>query len=438
MKYEMNIYIDNKLKNIKFPSENKLGGGQYGNVFLFKDSDKKYAIKISERDDFRFENHVYIKYHKFNEDNYIALPKSYGYGKALNKFDGVRYYYIIIGYVGIITLQKFITIIRENNLYTDEIKYILRMIYKIIILYLSSLHKCDLICRDIKPENIVINDNILSYIICQFGIDKIKKFVPYYFYNNYLKDVSYKNIENFYNEKQYHNIVQIIDTGLFCDISFLDINYSKNNEKCYSDFPDFYPYDTIFSTTITYLSPFAIFNLSDKLQSSIKNKSKETIILLLKYLLKISDFWSFNVVYACSLYDLLKNYTNDSLNIKSNLQKLHQYKNTYTYHYTQHIFFDVLITDKKINFILKHEIMSHLFDHDIGLIEIIVMFFSKILEIANNIANKVEKSHLPLKVNFDDEKFTEIFGFILAKINELNNGFKKFYGDSIDIIFIED
>ena len=58
--------------------------------------------------------------------------------------------------------------ISNQNLLDDEIIKIIEIIYLTGLLFIDSFHNYELICRDIKDENFIVSDQILSYLVIKY------------------------------------------------------------------------------------------------------------------------------------------------------------------------------------------------------------------------------------------------------------------------------
>ena len=140
-------------------TEKLLGKGGYSSVYLCKkkiDSNKKYAMKISEENKNMTKNHLLIEYKILKHlSGGIGIPKVYSFGKENNESNS--YYYLVQQLLG-------------NNLSQELKKYknkIPKDIYINIALQMISriefLHSKGFIHCDIKPDNFALgldnNDN---------------------------------------------------------------------------------------------------------------------------------------------------------------------------------------------------------------------------------------------------------------------------------------
>jgi serine/threonine protein kinase len=296
------INIVNNL-NIKIKDDLMIGKGAYGNVFYIGElNGKKCVIKISLTEDnnnkYEIENYFYIKYES-NSSCIKSLPSVLYIGKTENKLDSKKYDYIILEYVGVYNLCKIF-----NNIFNpkSDASYIVNILYNCLYIQLRSIHKTNIVYRDISPANIVISDMITSFLM--------KK---YFSFNNDIQSELYKcipqnitieDIINKFIDKKYDELVKFVDAGIFCDLDVIDnINkYDADNIFICGNFYEFDDLDGLFGSTIEYTSPFCIFDFSS-LICKIENKSN--IRKLIKNLLKLSDIWSLNIVFTIYLFNIV-------------------------------------------------------------------------------------------------------------------------------------
>ena len=210
MDYDIDIYIKNKKRRVVLENNYILGKGCYGTVYYHCFSDiGKCAIKLSHVNKFDYENYIYYKYHKANEMN-CCLPKCHSSGSSKNKIDDKYYYYIILEYCGYFNLKSYMDII-SNNVSSCDLLMITKILYLAGLKCLDSLHKHNIICRDLKLENIVISDNILAFIISK--IDKnIVSFIPKHIMDLIIDtDVNLNNIFQDLKNNNLNNIMKFID-----------------------------------------------------------------------------------------------------------------------------------------------------------------------------------------------------------------------------------
>jgi serine/threonine protein kinase len=435
MSYNIKININNKPVCIQFNEKTKLGEGQYGYVYFLSqnnfDNDinnNKYVIKISkdEFDDFSFENYIYYKYHKSTE-KIKCIPECIVSGKTINMITGKKHNYLILTYAGFLTFKNFISLLVVNkNCLFSEITNIIKIIYSTGLHFIKSLHNHNIICRDLKPENIIVSDYLLYYLMDKIGIDKLQKYIPSFILNiiKNINHVSYQNIYDFYTSQKYENIIQFIDVGLFCDINVLthDQIYSKKNEKCYAEFYNFDPFDSLFATTMSFLSPFALFNFSS-LINNFSNDDKKDFIHIIKTLMKLSDYWSFNIVFIYFFYSFIGDYYRDIIKIECFIKKFYENKKIYSYKFLDSLFFDVNI-DAQMNkqIYLKEVICDKINKYNFRINDYVFDYINNVIKLTQYLLLFINKNNntLPFCIDINSQKIKEIKNKLLSFANDFD------------------
>ena len=154
IKKEMKIKMTSKYKfNISdFDILSCLGNGSYATVFKAKEkkTGKIYSIKVIDKKIIEKENktyQVYVENEMLNLCNHINIISIYGYYEDNDNF------FIVEEYCSKGDLSLFLSN-NWNKLSNDETKFIIAE----IVLSLEYLHSLNIIHRDIKPQNILIDD----------------------------------------------------------------------------------------------------------------------------------------------------------------------------------------------------------------------------------------------------------------------------------------
>lgn len=432
--------LDGKL-NILIKEKTFIGRGAYGSVYYIGIiSGINSVIKINKSDnkfnEFEYEAYFYRKYnmgklYNFNDYQDRSLPFLLDYGKTKNKIDNKIYDYMIIEYVGINNLYS---ILKTSDIDYGE-KLICKMIFNCLYNHLQSFHKSNLIYRDVNPTNIVLSDNVTSFLISKsysFS-EKINK--------NFLDLIPKKNsIENIikkYIGKSYGNIVKFVDGGMFGDVDYIYNNatYTRNNYFFYGAFPEFNMLDGMFASTIYYISPFCLFNLSSIINIYKEDRVSQNIRNLVINILRISDIWSLCILYAIHIHDT----NNVKLSYKSIINSKFK-KNPKTYseigsdgtneNTINYMPFYVSCNNK---IILVKELMDILdldkkimhIDYDV-LRENISIIINEILSLANLILSYSIKQKINYILHFDENIINILYKESLKKINFIHNTITKF------------
>lgn len=432
MEYDMDIFINNELTNIKLDQDAKIGEGKYGHVFYFQTkSNGPCIIKISkcEGGDFSFENYIYYKYHK-SPQKINSIPECYGSGGVTNKCDNKEYNYIILQYAGFITFKKFmeLIILSKKNI-NNEMKEIIRIIYATGLKFIKSLHDHDIVCRDIKHDNIIVSDYLLSYYINNINGD-ITQHIPSYIINNIPVKVTYSDITDYYVSSKHKNIIQFIDVGLFCDLNILTEKkeFDKNDDKCNADFCDLDPFDPLFAATMPFISPFAIFNLSSIINTR-QIEHKRYMIDIIKCTMKMSDLWSYNVIFVYFFYNFIGNY--HSALESSSCEIFSLFKEKYkTTPYVHMLLYDVSLKNKIKRIQIKDGILERINRFDFGVNNFMTDYFVKIVDIIQHLFSYThsDNAYLPFCIQFKNQQlevFCDKIKFTMNKINGENEDYSN-------------
>lgn len=410
VKFKFYLPIINR--EIYLTDEDFIGSGSYGDVYILGKIEKiKYVIKVTKNNggpnDYLTEEHFYKKH-----NNNGGIPKFLCTGSTLNLLNMKKYDYMIIEYVGFFSLRKILNVLPHGD---EEEKEIFTMLYKSINEQLRKIHNSGIVLRDIKPDNIVVNDIIGFYFATK-----------YYELANQLNDfthmicqcdTSFQKIKEKFLEKKYDDIVKFIDFGIAFDIGELYKSeiYNKTNNFTLGSFVDLDGLEGLFASTLTYISPFSMINLSKMLY----NKFDENIMIMCKnnisFLLILSDIWSVNILFAICIHD--------------NIYRKKKYSRSIQYHktlFSGNLSNIPLFFDKNQKFILKKELrMTNVFfcEEIENIFNHIKLITGKILELANFIKNDTEwiKKKVIVKLNYSEENIIEIKNKTSEIFNEVNN-----------------
>ena len=160
---EIEDNIDNKYIIIK-----NLGEGTFGKVFLVKtkDTNKEFAVKVLPKFHKRFKNMIkIIQIISSLNNEYITKMIDSGKGLVYRKgeIEG-DYQYVVYEYASKGTLFDYFLFPNESSL---QEKYA-KILFKKILKGVQAMHKIGLCHRDIKLENILLDENF-NPKICDFG-----------------------------------------------------------------------------------------------------------------------------------------------------------------------------------------------------------------------------------------------------------------------------
>ena len=171
MEYKLGELIDQETKKV-YTIIYLIGEGAYGKVYYAKDLEGKeqYAIKMLFKEDDHFKNKIYI----IKQISLVKCPyiiKLISYGKGIIKFGPMQKevkHYLVYEYGTNGTLTDYLTNINPNSFLEEKYAKIL---FKYILKGIQSMHnniKFPLCHRDIKPDNILLDENFYPKI-CDFG-----------------------------------------------------------------------------------------------------------------------------------------------------------------------------------------------------------------------------------------------------------------------------
>lgn len=167
----------------------KISSGSFGNVYKCKKKDynylnKEYAIKISTN-----LKHETTIYKLLLGCNYIS--------NIIDFFKFNKYECLVLNFYEF-NLKQFKSLFFNNNNYIEKINFIITNIIK----GLQFIHDKGIIHRDIKPDNICLDENYIPYFI-DFGMSKQyiinKKHIDNCKINSIIGSINYASINSINN-----------------------------------------------------------------------------------------------------------------------------------------------------------------------------------------------------------------------------------------------
>ena len=160
---EAESYIDNKYIIIK-----KIGEGSYGKIYLVKskDTNKEFAVKVLQKEDEILELKIeIIKAFSSSKNKYIMNMIDNGKGPFIRKGkDKGEKEYIVYEYASKGTLFDYFTYPNKSSLEENYAK----ILFKNILKGVQTMHNNKICHRDIKLENILLDENY-NPKICDYG-----------------------------------------------------------------------------------------------------------------------------------------------------------------------------------------------------------------------------------------------------------------------------
>ena len=174
-KEELILILTNSFKNTLNPPptddrfyiiDKLIGQGAFGKVLLGRQvlTNKKVAIKAIDR---LHLSNEYSRQKIFREVYILKKVKSKYVVKILEVFETNENFLIVMEYLPGGDLLSYIK--TTNRIPEEQCK---NFFYQ-IVLGLSAIHKCEILHRDIKLDNILIDKSLRFLKICDFGVSKI-------------------------------------------------------------------------------------------------------------------------------------------------------------------------------------------------------------------------------------------------------------------------
>jgi hypothetical protein len=415
------IFILDKKHNIKIKENALLGKGTYGKVYYIWNIDGiQCVIKIikncnndnSDSDnEYKSEIHFYKKYES-SSFNKKSLPKLIDYGKAQNSIDSKIYDYIVLEYVGILSFNK----ILQNLIHMDDDERLLiKIIYQCIYIHLTSFHMSKMVFRDVTPSNIVVSDKITSFFMQKYFV--FSNLIPYNMAKIVFKEMTIAEIIDDYKNKKYDEIVRFVDAGMFCDLDKLNNmeKYDKNDELFSGNFTDFSELDGMFSSTLRYVSPFCMLNLSSIIQNYDDSELLIFSKIIVEIALKLADIWSLNIMFLIHFYDI----TNPRENYeKIVLQKLKINRYNLSKFLPEDIFHNMPFKTSQNKLFIVRELFpytnpNYLNNHQyLDLHNIVVNSLNNIIDLVNNIISMSKINKFQYILNGDKAIIPIVYNMI--------------------------
>jgi serine/threonine protein kinase len=437
--YDLNIL--NSELNIQVSENNFIGKGTYGNVYYVGNiMGINSVIKINKSDgknnDYEHEAYFYRKYNSnklFNLSEHVdrSLPFLLDFGKTKNKIDNKIYDYMILEYVGINNLY----IALKTRVVDYEEKIIYKMIFNCIYNHIISFHKSNLVYRDVSLANIVLSDEVTSFLIPKSY--RFSEKISENLVNLIPKNICIKDIMENYIHKTYGKIVKFVDGGMFGDLDFIYNNssYKRNSYLFCGDFNEFNMLDGMFAATLLYVSPFCLFNLSFIINNYKEEQMTKNIKNLVVNILKLADIWSLCIGYAIHLHDT--NSVNLIYQVIVN-SKIKKNPKTYSkdgFNGTNENTFNwmpfFVMNDNKILLVKE---LANILDPDTNLVnkeyallrETISVIINEILSFSNLILSHSVKKILNYNLCFDENVINILYQESLKKMNLIYSIMNKY------------
>lgn len=141
-----------------YVSKDLLGTGMFSNVYLTELKDKVYAIKIIKMENRRVYRHELKIHRKLNHEHVVKL---------YDFFEDTNNCYLLLEYCNTSTLSNLHKKRKDNPFSIQEIKGLMLQ----IIDGVRYIHSCLIVHRDLKMQNIYIN-NFTQIKIGDFGLSK--------------------------------------------------------------------------------------------------------------------------------------------------------------------------------------------------------------------------------------------------------------------------
>ena len=151
-KFDLNTSLREKINQSNFVCLAQLGKGSFGEVYLVQkiDTKKEYAMKVLRKDKIIGQN--LLKY-AIAERNVLSLSNNPFIVKLYYSFQSSTKLFLVIEYCPNGDLSKHLLI--EKRFSEKRAKFYLCE----VLLALEDLHKRDIIFRDLKPDNVVLDED---------------------------------------------------------------------------------------------------------------------------------------------------------------------------------------------------------------------------------------------------------------------------------------
>ena len=431
------INVLNDTINLKIYENSFVGKGAYGHVYYIdKINDLQCVIKIgqTDRNSFNFnyyetEAYFYCKYNS-SENNTNCLPKLIDLGKTKNKVNAVYYDYLILEYVGALNLN---TLFNNVICPSESDRCVMKILYNSAFINLSSIHSHNIIYRDISPNNLVISNDVAKYFTetNSFLKYKISQNISPHIEGNYkFEDI----VSKYFNDK-HNELIKFIDAGLCCDIDQINYDSEKNIIDNFNDlfccvYDEFDELDGMFCSIIEYCSPFCLFNFSSILKNDTLRKDPATK-LLISNLLKISDIWSFNIIFSINLYNILRKgcYYFYTINKKklANPRIYGKKLSANTFIRMPFSCNEYMYLSNELMFVEKFNFSDEYKDNYEDLRNHIMSMLNKILSFINSIISISEQNKWRFLISFSKDNIIHLSNYSSICLQELQQTGKKYH-----------